>query len=110
MDHDTPAKSDLQTVVDAIERLGERDLLFISRLAINRAKEMHERRRDCLMATFAKGDRVVFENREGQILEGVVLRINTKTVSVLTDEDGRWKVGPSLLRPVPSGDEEPRLL
>lgn len=49
------------------------------------------------MVKFTKGDRVGFQTKDGDTLEGVVLRLNKKTVSVLTDSGQRWNVSPGLL-------------
>ena len=46
---------------------------------------------------FAKGDKVKFETRSGEIITGTVARINQKTVTVNTP-NSQWKVSGSLLR------------
>ena len=45
---------------------------------------------------FAVGDKVSFENRRGSFIEGLVKKVNLKTVVVATNI-GNWKVSPSLL-------------
>ena len=47
---------------------------------------------------FKVGDRVTFLRRKnGRTLHGVILRINRKTIGVLTDTDGEWRVYPRSL-------------
>ncbi len=46
---------------------------------------------------FAKGDKVKFETRSGEIITGTVARINQKTVTVNTPIS-QWKVSGSLLK------------
>jgi len=38
------------------------------------------------MTSFAKGDQVGFQAPDGGMLEGMVLRLNKKTVSIATDD------------------------
>ena len=49
------------------------------------------------------GDRVGFENREGEILCGEVIRLNRKTVTLVVDGEGQWRVAYSFLFPVIEG-------
>ena len=46
---------------------------------------------------FAKGDKVSFDTRSGEVITGTVARINQKTVTVNTP-NSQWKVSGSLLR------------
>jgi hypothetical protein len=39
------------------------------------------------------------------MLEGMVLRLNKKTISVATDDDHQWNVAPGLLRLVQSAGD-----
>jgi hypothetical protein len=50
------------------------------------------------MARFGIGDRVCFQAPDGRDLNGVVVRLNKKTVSVDTDDGHRWNVAPGFLR------------
>ena len=58
------------------------------------------------------GDRVAFQDRNGQERYGEVIKLNTKTAGVLV-KGSRWRVAYSLLSPVIDGDlgaPEPELL
>ena len=57
------------------------------------------------MTSFTKGDRVGFQAPDGRMLEGMVLRINKKTISVATDDGRQWNVAPGLLRLVQSAGD-----
>ena len=46
---------------------------------------------------FAKGDKVTFTTRSGEVITGTVARIHQKTVTVNTP-NSQWKVSGSLLR------------
>ncbi len=57
------------------------------------------------------GDQVGFEAREGEILYGEVTRLNRKTVTMVVDGEGQWRVAYSLLFPVIEGQEaRPKLV
>jgi hypothetical protein len=57
------------------------------------------------------GDRVGFESREGELLYGEVVRLNRKTVTMMVDGGGEWRVAYSLLFPVIEGQEAgPKLI
>lgn len=96
---------DRLSAVEAIKRLGEDDLLFLNRLIVERLKLISQARSTSLMASFTVGDRVGFQAPDGRALEGIVLRLNKKTVSVATDDGHQWNVAPGLLRLVKSAGE-----
>lgn len=95
---------DRVSAVEAIKRLAEEDLLFLNQLIVERLKLISQARATTLMASFTKGDRVGFQAPDDRMLEGMVLRLNKKTVSVATD-DHRWNVAPGLLRLIPSAGD-----
>ena len=93
---------DRVSAVEAIKRLNEDDLRFLNRLIVERLKLISQARATALMANFTKGDRVCFQAPDGQMIEGIVLRLNKKTISITTDDGHRWNVAPGLLRLVES--------
>ena len=54
------------------------------------------------------GDRVGFETRAGEILCGEVIRLNRKTVTLVVDGEGQWRVAYGFLFPVIEGQEARR--
>jgi hypothetical protein len=56
-------------------------------------------------ANITRGDRVGFQTPDGRMLEGVVLRLNKKTISVVTDDGLQWNVAPGLLRLIQSAGD-----
>ena len=88
---------DRVSAVEAIKRLNEEDLLFLNELIVERLKLIAQARSTSEMVRFTKGDRVAFHTQDGRTMQGVVLRLNKKTVSVATDDGYKWKVSPSLL-------------
>jgi len=89
---------DRVSAVEAIKRLGEDDLLFLNQLIIERLKLISQAKSTSLMAAFNIGDQVSFRASAGQEIQGVVLRLNKKTVSIDTGDGHRWNVAPGLLR------------
>jgi hypothetical protein len=93
---------DRLSAIEAIKRLNEEDLLFLNRLIVERLKLIAQARSTSLMVHFTRGDRVEFQAPDGRKLEGIVLRLNKKTVSVNTDDGRQWNVSPGLLRLIQS--------
>ncbi len=96
---------DRVSAVEAIKRLGEEDLLFLNRLIVERLKLISQARATTLMTSFNGGDRVGFQAPDGRAREGIVLRLNKKTVSVATDDGRQWNVAPGLLRLIQSAGD-----
>jgi hypothetical protein len=96
---------DRLSAVEAIKQLDEEDLRFLNHLIVERLKLISQAKSTSLMANFSKGDLVGFQAPDGRMIEGIVLRLNKKTVSIATDDDHQWNVAPGLLRLVkPAGD------
>lgn len=50
---------------------------------------------------FRKGDKVEFNSsKTGELVKGTILKINQKTISLLSDEGTNWRVSPGMLRAV----------
>ena len=91
---------DRTSAVEAVKNLDEDDLRFLNRLIVERLKLISQARATMLMTSFTQGDRVEFDAADGDLLQGTVVRLNKKTVSILTDGGARWNVFPGLLRPI----------
>ena len=89
---------DRVSAVEAIKRLGEGDLLFLNQLIVERLKLIAQARSTLQMAAFHIGDLVSFQANDGRVIQGEVLRLNKKTISIVTDDGQRWNVAPGLLR------------
>jgi hypothetical protein len=89
---------DRVSAVEAIKRLGEDDLRFLNQMIVERLKLISQAKSTRLMAGFSCGDLVSFLAPDGLVIQGVVLRLNKKTVSVDSSDGHRWNVAPGLLR------------
>ncbi len=90
---------DRNAAVEAIRHLGEEDLHFLNRLIVERLKLIAQARSTSLMSRFNIGDRVGFQSSSGEWKSGIVQKLNTKTISILTDKGHSWNVSPGLLSP-----------
>ncbi len=96
---------DRVSAVEAIKRLNEEDLRFLNRLIVERLKLISQARATTLMTSFTRGDRVGFQAPDGRMVEGIVLRLNKKTISMVTDDGQQWNVAPVLLRLIQSAGD-----
>jgi len=88
---------DRAAAMDMIKRLGEDDLIFLNKLIVERMKLISQARSTHQMGRFNIDDRVRFQTHRGQ-KTGVIMRLNKKTVSIRTDDGGKWNVSPLFLK------------
>lgn len=90
-----------------IDHLSESQLRALNSLIVERLKRMKSMRQQHQMMAFHVGQRVLFITKEADIIYGSILKLNQKTVSVMAEDGTRWKVSPSLLRPMSAKDITP---
>jgi hypothetical protein len=83
-----------------IDHLTEAQLLDLNRRIVERLKFLAQMRAHARMLDFSVGDRVSFQQDGRPPLFGILTRYNKKTVTVITEDGGRWTVSPQLLRRV----------
>ena len=88
---------DREEAAKAIRDLSEDDLIFLNTQIIERLKLIDQARSTVQLAKFSVGDQVRFTGPGGQAIDGVIIKLNKKTVGVQTREGRQWKVSPSLL-------------
>ncbi|OHD65244.1 MAG: hypothetical protein A2176_06505 [Spirochaetes bacterium RBG_13_51_14] len=88
-----------QKIEEFIKTLGEEELRYLNRLIIERLKLLHQHRSTSLMERFNVGERVSFTDPSGTVKAATVIRLNKKTVSLVTTGGEQWNVAPGLLRP-----------
>ena len=76
----------------SIEQLLELNEIICERIDYLRAVEDHE-----MLRRLQLGSRVHFEDRMGQQVFGVVIKINRKTVIVQSQSGKQYKIPPSML-------------
>jgi hypothetical protein len=90
----------------------EDELLDLNRRIVERLQLIRSAKHLSQLAHFSVGMMVEFEAPDdGRMLRGTVVRLNQRTATIVTTA-GRWRVSPSLLRPVAavSPDLSPRVV
>ena len=85
-------------IEEFIKGLSEQELRYLNRLIVERLKLISQAKSTKAMARFNLGDLVEFQDNEGNQVTGRIIKLNKKTVSILTDGNQRWNVAPALLR------------
>lgn len=86
-----------------IDRLSKEELLELNHRIVERLKQFSEVETLELSKKFRVGEVVEFRS-ERNIIRGIVIRINRKTLSIRTRE-GRWNIPPQFLRKVKESDK-----
>ena len=86
----------LELMLNALSR---DELVLVNRMAVQRVKLMDELNRFAANSQFYPGQRVEWKDQQGLLRRGVIIRVNTKTISIKEDGDleGMWKVSASIL-------------
>lgn len=79
-----------------IEDMTIDELLEINQLIFDRIDELRARQVETMRRLCVGGNAVSFESRVGRIY-GLIIKINRKTVSVLSEDKPQWKISPGLL-------------
>lgn len=82
-----------------IDKLAIEELLDLNTRIIRRIKHLQSLRTRAHLDRFEIGDRVSFQS-EGRPVEGVVIRVNQKTLSVKT-QNTYWRIHPRFLTKLP---------
>ena len=86
----------LMDINDVLLELNEDQLLSLNLKIIERIKLIRRARSNVSMAKFNLGDAVYF-NRDGDKIRGRIIRLNQKTISIITSDNHPWNVSPSFL-------------
>lgn len=85
-----------QYIKDFIDSLNHEDLHALYHAVVERLNLLNKARAILAMKDLEIMDRVFFVD-EGKRIEGVISRLNQRTVSVITDDKTRWTVSPNLV-------------
>lgn len=86
-------------IINLIESLNEDQLHALYRVVAERLNLVHKARALVAMRNFYILDRVLFTHN-GKHYEGVVTRLNQKTITVTLDDGTRWGVSPGNLKKI----------
>lgn len=90
----------LEDILESLERFSDKELIVLSEAVADQVNRLRDNHTRAAMDQFQLGDAVSFNDKNGNMLEGVVIRLNKKTVSVVTEANSRWNIAPQLLSPV----------
>lgn len=85
------------SIDELIDEMPEAVLRTLHDRIVNRLNVLQRQRVMQSMADFRPGDVVSFQTDRGEIITGVLVRLNKKSVTVHTENDNRWNVAPQLL-------------
>jgi hypothetical protein len=88
-----------------IDRLSEAELVDLNHRVVERLRFIRQARAHHTMLQFKIGERVYFEPEGRGRIEGMVVRYNKKTVTVISSEGQPWRVSPGLLHRLQSSFE-----
>lgn len=80
-----------------VESLTMPELILLNRLVVDRLNLIRKAGTLYSMSKFRRGDRVKWVGSDGNHREGIVIKLNQKTASIITRENQHWNVSPELL-------------
>jgi hypothetical protein len=80
-----------------LSQLTEAELVDLNRRIVERLRMIRQVHAHVKMLEFTIGERVWFQTDVRKV-EGVLVRYNKKSVTVVTDDGERWNVAPGLLQ------------
>ena len=90
-------------MMDDIEKLSLEDLIKLDKRVVQRIQYLQGLRTQPELDTFQVGDRVSFQGESyGRKVEGIVTRINRKTLTVHTTDGQHWSIHPRFLTRLPT--------
>lgn len=84
-----------------ISGLTENQLFQLHDEIIDRLNTLRHQSHVDALANLKAGDEVYFDTEQGRI-KGKIMRVNKKTVSILTPTQSKWKVPPEIVKKVQS--------
>lgn len=81
-----------------LDDLTGQELVVLNKMVVERIRLTNKAASLLHLTKFNVGDRVSWDGSDGVVRTGVIIRLNNKTASVKTGEEGYWKVSPQLLR------------
>ncbi|MBI4376456.1 MAG: hypothetical protein HY549_08405 [Elusimicrobia bacterium] len=87
-----------------IDKLSLEELLDLNKRVVRRVEYLQSLKTRAHLDRFEPGDRVSFQS-EGRMIEGMVVRVNQKTLSIKT-KDTYWRIHPRFLTKLPGPKAE----
>jgi len=92
----------LKDIEQKLNLLSRSELIALNKMVISRIKFFDDLRRLAQNAQYFTGQKVSWNDYDGFVRTGTIIRINRKTVSIQEDNEPQdtWKVSASLLTPL----------
>ncbi len=88
----------MDDLLDSLDELHYEELITLNHAIVARIKELNAIKAQSQLQQFRVGNQVQFMSSEGDLIIGTIVRLNKKTISLVTEAGARWKVSPGLLR------------
>lgn len=85
----------------------EAELIELNRRVVERIRALRHQRCASIMTEFGVGDRVSFNPECGHEVVGAVIRLNRKSVTVVSTDGRHWRVAPGFLQKASSEHGDP---
>jgi hypothetical protein len=83
-----------------VSQLSAQELKVLNKLIVSRLQTMHKAGTLMAIAQFRIGERVCFNDSNGIVINGIIVRLNHKSITVRVGLNEDWKVSPQLLRKI----------
>lgn len=80
--------------------LDRKDLIYLNNIIVDRLKLLSQISSTENMAKFHVSQRISFTTPDGTQKNGRIIKLNKKTVSIITDVDEQWNVEPGFLKSI----------
>jgi hypothetical protein len=87
----------MDDLLDSLDELHYEELITLNHAIVTRIKELNIIKAQSQLQHFRVGNQVQFTSSAGDLVIGTIVRINKKTISLVTEAGARWKVSPGLL-------------
>lgn len=97
----------MNDLLDSLDELDYEELVTLNHAIVARIKQLNAIKAQSQLQQFRVGHQVQFISSEGDLIIGTIVRLNKKTVSLVTEEGSRWKVSPALLKKLTNASPMP---
>ena len=91
-------ESVIRKLEPVLKGLSFHELTILNKMVVDRIRTIQKAGALVSMSKFNVGDRVFWDGNDGIVRMGIIIRLNHKTASVKTGNEGYWNVSPQLLR------------
>jgi bacterioferritin (cytochrome b1) len=91
-------KNQEQKIEDFIKTLTVDELISLNKMVVERIKVLNQIETSQAMKKYNIGEWVSFVVNNNNTIEGKVIKINKKTISILTKENIQWNVHPAFIK------------